>query len=327
MKSPIYSCHSAATAFRGLFFTCGIVFALLPNQSFGQARKTIEDKIVKRDHTGIETPVEIRFTDQSNLKLTIIEEKIDFRTDYGLLTVPMSDIKRIEFAMRIPDEVQRRIEAALTDLGDPQFRRREKAGMILLALREKAYPAVMKATASADMEVASRAEELIKRFRETVPAEMLQIRDNDVIHTDKSRISGRIEAGFLRAITNQFGEVQLRLPDIFTLVSRFGEATDADLSSAAAAPTNMMQYQNDIGKTFVFRVTGSTNGSVWGTDSYTTDSSIALAAVHCGLVQPGQSAIVRVTLTPGQGVYVGTTRNGVVSSSFGTYPVSYRMQK
>ena len=57
--------------------------------------------------------------------------------------------------MRIPEDVQKRIEAAIADLGNSQFRRREAAGAILLGLREKAYAAVVKATKNQDMEIAA----------------------------------------------------------------------------------------------------------------------------------------------------------------------------
>lgn len=309
------------------FAIAGFTLLFIPGPVTAQGRKAIGDPVTRDGKKDAETQVEVRFTDQSVLKLTILEERIDFKTEYGKLSIPVADVKRIEFGMRIPDDVQKRIEAAILDLGNSQFRRREAAGAILLGLREKAYAAVVKATKNQDMEIASRADELVKKFKEAVPAEMLALKDFDVIHTESSKIAGRIEASSLRANTIQFGDVQLRLADVYSMVARGVEVVDDGLANALPGPANLTQYQNDVGKTFVFKVTGVASGSLWGTDVYTTDSTLGMAAVHCGLVQPGQTAVVRVTMLPGQAVYQGSTRNGVTSSGYGNYPVSYRVHK
>jgi LCCL domain len=300
---------------------------LFPCQAGAQGRKTIDDPIGKEKKKDAETQVEVRFTDQSVLKLALREDRFDFKTEYGKLSIPVADVKRIEFGMRIPEDVQRRIDAAIADLGNPQFRRREEAGAILLGLREKAYGAVVKATKHQDMEIANRADELVKKFKESVPAEMLALKDFDVVHTESSKIAGRIEAISLRANTIQFGEVQLRLADVYSLAVKGVEVVDLDLANAMPGPVSMTQHQNEIGKTFVFKVTGVNNGSLWGTDVYTTDSTLAMAAVHCGLVQPGQTGVIKVTMLPGQAVYQASTRHGVTSSGYGQYPASYRVHK
>jgi len=156
---------------------------------------------------------------------------------------------------------------------------------------------------------------------------MLALKDFDVIHTESSKIAGRIEASSLRANTIQFGDVQLRLADVYSMVARGVEVPDDGLANALPGPANLTQYHNDVGKTLVFKVTGVASGSLWGTDVYTTDSTLGMAAVHCGLVQPGQTGVVRVTMLPGQAVYQGSTRNGVTSSGYGNYAVSYRVHK
>jgi hypothetical protein len=82
----------------------------------------------------------------------------------------------------------------------------------------------------------------------------------------------------------------------------------------------------NVGKSFVYEVTGALGGSVWGTDVYTTDSSLAAVVVHAGAVQNGQKGVVRVTILPGQQAYTGSTRNGVTTSAWPAYPTSYRVE-
>jgi hypothetical protein len=63
-------------------------------------------------------------------------------------------------------------------------------------------------------------------------------------------------------------------------------------------------------------------GAVWGTDVYTDDSSICLAAVHAGAI--GRSGgRVRVLATRGRASYPGSTRNGVASQAYGRWPNAF----
>jgi hypothetical protein len=82
------------------------------------------------------------------------------------------------------------------------------------------------------------------------------------------------------------------------------------------------------GTTMFFSVTGRTSGgSLWGTDYYTTDSSLALAAVHAGAIRNGESGVIKVTLYAGQKSYVGSVRNGVASSNWGSLGLSFAVER
>jgi len=83
------------------------------------------------------------------------------------------------------------------------------------------------------------------------------------------------------------------------------------------------------GASFVVEVVGagSASGSVWGTDVYTDDSSLAAATVHAGLLKPGETGLIRVTIERGRDRYTGSPRNGVTSLNFGTYTGSYRIER
>ena len=80
------------------------------------------------------------------------------------------------------------------------------------------------------------------------------------------------------------------------------------------APNNLEAYSGRVGESFLFSVTGSTTGPLWGTDVYTTDSSPAKAAVHAGVLRAGEAGVVRVTIVERLPSYRGSTRNGVTSS-------------
>ncbi|HLL52497.1 MAG TPA: LCCL domain-containing protein [Myxococcaceae bacterium] len=66
-----------------------------------------------------------------------------------------------------------------------------------------------------------------------------------------------------------------------------------------------------------------TTSSVWGTDVYTDDSSICTAAVHAGKFSLAAGGTVTIEIRPGQAAYVGTTRNSVTSSDYGSWSGSF----
>lgn len=94
---------------------------------------------------------------------------------------------------------------------------------------------------------------------------------------------------------------------------------------AGDAPPNMLNLCDPVGATYYFRVTGVGAGSLWGTDIYTGDSTLAAAAVHAGLVQVGETAVVKVIVEQPRTKYHGSVRNGVTSQEYGQYGTAYRL--
>lgn len=66
------------------------------------------------------------------------------------------------------------------------------------------------------------------------------------------------------------------------------------------------------------------SGPVWGTNPYTSDSALCMAARHAGAIGPN-GGVVHVTSAPGQNSYGGSTRNGISSSDYGRWGASFRV--
>lgn len=64
-------------------------------------------------------------------------------------------------------------------------------------------------------------------------------------------------------------------------------------------------------------------GSVWGTDIYTDDSSVCLAAAHAGSISLEVGGLVLVTMSEGLESYTGSEANGVTTSDYGTWGNSF----
>jgi hypothetical protein len=120
--------------------------------------------------------------------------------------------------------------------------------------------------------------------------------------------------------------------ELVTYFDRRGELSQKQLRAlldqgflAADAPPNMLELAHDIGANYYFRVRGDTEGQVWGTDIYTGDSLLSVAAVHAGLVKPGDTAVVKVTVVQPLSAYQGSIRNNVKSYDFGRYGSAYKL--
>jgi hypothetical protein len=98
------------------------------------------------------------------------------------------------------------------------------------------------------------------------------------------------------------------------------------LEPVQSDPGALYRYSSQVGKSFFFRVAGAVGGSLWGTDVYTGDSNLAAAALHAGVLKAGESGVVKVTILPGRTSYEGSTRNGVSSASYGSYPTSFKVE-
>jgi hypothetical protein len=94
---------------------------------------------------------------------------------------------------------------------------------------------------------------------------------------------------------------------------------------ASDAPSRIQDLCDKPGTTYYFRVTGSVDGMLWGTDVYTGDSSLPAAAVHAGAVKAGETAVVRVTVMPPLAQYTGSVRHGVTSHDYGRFGTAYRV--
>ena len=298
--------------------TAGFVWAaLLPTALADEPKKSTKPA---------ESFIDVKLTDGSVLRLALLDDKVEFVTPHGPLTIPVADVKKLELGLRIPEEIEKEIATAAADLGSGDFRKREAASAVLMKYREKSVPTVRAAMKSTDAEVAKRAEELFEKLEAVVPADRMELPDFDVLHTEKSKIAGKMMAQTLRARSFAFGDVQLKLADTVAM-STTGFEKEVEKVVALPDPGTLTSYQGPqhVGKTYVFTVTGGQQGSLWGTETYTLDSTLAAAAVHFGILKVGQTGTVKVTILGPLNNFVGTAQNGLTSSNYGNYPGAYKI--
>jgi ElaB/YqjD/DUF883 family membrane-anchored ribosome-binding protein len=297
---------------------CGTLLPLLGQEKSNSEKSKVDPRTVS-----------VAFTDGSHLKVLLAEETIDLQTPHGKLTFPITDIVRIECAYRVPDEVALSIDKLITDLGSTDFKVRENAMASLLEKKEKCYAALVRASRQqTDLEMRQRIEHLIERLRQDVPEERLNVRTQDFVYTADSKIAGKLLVTNFKISSAQFGQLQLKLSDIRDLRSH-GAAADEpedDLKNVLADPGNMLGHNQDIGKSFAFRVTGQAS-YCYGTDVYTTDSPLASVAVHMGILKPGETGVVIASVVASPPMFVSSSRHGITSSGWSQYPAGYTLRK
>lgn len=175
--------------------------------------------------------------------------------------------------------------------------------------------------ARAVREAADRECELIRNRAESELAAVQQAATRDL-------------APLVRTLLDRLRELQQRyareglLDEALAIRARVRQLR-GDLLGVRHDPGTLTEFSAaDAGRTALIEVVGRTDGSAWGTDVYTADSRLAVAAVHAGAVRDGERALVRVVVVNGtdQG-YVGSERNGVVTFDYANYPVAYRVEK
>jgi hypothetical protein len=95
------------------------------------------------------------------------------------------------------------------------------------------------------------------------------------------------------------------------------------------APEVLCVARGDVGKSALYEVTGSIHGPLWGTDVYTSESSLAKAVVHAGLLKKGERGIVKVNFldTSDRVGFEGTRRNGVLSEHWDEWELGFQISQ
>lgn len=77
----------------------------------------------------------------------------------------------------------------------------------------------------------------------------------------------------------------------------------------------------------VFCPPGGTASAVWGSGTYTDDSSICTAAVHAGLATFDEGGAFTLDVMPGRRRYRGSSAHGVTTLDFAAFPGSFALTR
>ena len=94
---------------------------------------------------------------------------------------------------------------------------------------------------------------------------------------------------------------------------------------ASATASSARDFRGQVGRrvTFVCPAAVPLTTAVWGTDVYSDDSPVCTAAIHAGVLKPSAAGAVTVVIGGAAPTFKGTTRNGVTSRVWGSYPGTF----
>jgi len=271
--------------------------------------------------------IEVHFSDGSVLKMTVQEDSFEITTSAGKKTVKLSEVRKIRLTPRLDDADKKKIDAAIKDLGSDAFKDRQRAMIELIRFGIKAYPALVVASEKGDAETRKRAGEIIETFKQTLPEEMFDIPTEDSLWTREGKLVGKISQTSWKAKTTQFGEVQVKIGDVRQVRWTGYPDPEGEKLVAQDDPGDVEELAGQIGKVFAFKVTGTADGCVWGTGTYTSDSTISTAAVHAGLLKVGQKGVVKLRIVKPLNGYTGSTKNGITTEGYGPWDGAYEFVK
>jgi hypothetical protein len=140
---------------------------------------------------------------------------------------------------------------------------------------------------------------------------------------------GSLQAqGLASSLPESFADDVLAIASSFTEFGAQEAVVDAPADEPAAAMSAdcfmaANQFIDDSNTSALIACPADcANGSVWGTDTYTLDSSVCTAAVHAG-INTLAGGIVAIEYAPGLSEYAGTMRNGVTTNRWGSYGDSF----
>ncbi len=262
---------------------------------------------------------EVLFTDDSKMKVSLLDEQLTLQTPHGSLTIPTRDIRKIEVGVRLTAAERQQFDAAIVAVGTQDAKAREEGKAQLKTLGNKIAPFLKRAIHKSNGDARPHLEQAYDAVAGDRDQRKHEPSDYDTISTDDSVFAGRLEAVQLRIATYQFGELNLRVTDAKTL--QFGRVSGGDAKLEMVDGANIYQLcQTHLGKVVGITVTGGIDGAVWGSGPYTADSTMGTAAVHAGAVKNGETKVIRVRLVQDPGVYQGTIANGVATSNYNQFP-------
>jgi len=183
---------------------------------------TVSTRILAQDQSTSARPnqAEVRFGDGSLVRMSLLQDNIEVVTKYGKLTIPLSDIRRVEFGLHVPPEVNLQINQSIKRLASDLYKERDSASKDLVQVGHFAFPMLQRASRSSDQEVAYRAVSVIKQISERVSPDLLKLREEDVISTAEFTVIGKITSPTIKANSPHFGDVNLKLSELRTLHMR-----------------------------------------------------------------------------------------------------------
>jgi hypothetical protein len=158
--------------------------------------------------------VEVKFADGSTVRMVLVQDAIDIVTKFGKLSVPLSQVRGIDLGVHLPEGMQQRIEECIKRLNSDKFKDRDQALNELIEMGARAYPTLHQQAKAGDLEVQQRIQTALTKIKASVPENLLRLTTDDRIITTEFPIVGKIVSPAIKAKTQYFGDLDLKLTEL-----------------------------------------------------------------------------------------------------------------
>jgi LCCL domain-containing protein len=100
-------------------------------------------------------------------------------------------------------------------------------------------------------------------------------------------------------------------------------AQQASIGISGTDSATGFRYQTGRRLVFICPTIDMPSQEVWGTDVYADNSAICSAAMHAGFLPLGRAGLVSIVIGGEASSFMGSTRNGVTSTSYGNSDYTY----
>ena len=237
----------------------------------------------------------------------------------------MKEVKRVEFGLRPTDAQRKKLTDAVADVLGGNARTREAGKDALVELGLLAYPEVARALKAAPKDALPHLKVVYDKLKRLVGEDDDDPADADVVYTaDGSKLSGKLSP---EAVRVKVGDTEKAIKWTDTRVLAFGDIlVEEKLEVVKLGPNGVFGLtQTHFDKVVAVEVTAAVGGAVWGSNPYTTDSTLGTAVIHSGLLKAGETGVVKIKVKADAGGYTGSTRNGVTTGNWGPYQGCYEV--
>lgn len=242
--------------------------------------------------------VEVRLQDGSLFRGEIDAlETVVIKTLYGTLTVPISDMLRIDRGERVSEKDTKDIAETLKDLDNEEFAKRSAAQYKLETMPAAAAETLKAARGTASPEAKNRIDTILKKL--AAKAQNKRIQTEDSVRTVRFEATGTLQFDTVK-IKSRVGELAIKLDDLQTVrwLNR-GEQKSLTLEPNATmgewVDTGIDSFPGDK---IAVAVTGTINPfnnqeiSPTGTDNWGNAGQFMMGAVVGKLGSSGDSFLV-----------------------------------
>ena len=209
--------------------TCGEVPPVVPKPVVPATTETQAAPVSKfgpRD-------IEIQLVDNSLFRGALEGvESLKLKTAYGVLTIPCSEILRIQRGQRLDEKTLKDLDATIQALDHDEFAKRTAAQQKLEAGNASVVEPLKKARETASAEARARIDKILAKLNEKLHGATVQV--EDLVRTTRFECSGILQLEVLK-MSSRVGQLAIKIDDLRTIRwLNHGESKSLNLDATPA---------------------------------------------------------------------------------------------